>query len=345
MTPLLMPSNLTEKMIRDVIEANQGKGFAVQNIPIEEYHRGPGISSSDIKALINGTVESWLHAKANPEEPTRALILGNAIHTCVLEADDFWNRYCKEDDCPKAPSRSTKEGKDEWKEFCALYPDELFGNKDGMTADQWKSEWMKWRHPSFKKIPLSSDEIETCFGIQKSVREHPMVSQMFAEGETELSMYWIDPETNILCKARTDRLNKTFPCIPDLKSTQDASLDSFENDITVHDYEVSAWWYLWGAKTVFEFDFQDFVYVPCEKHPPYQVTFYTADEGSLALGEGLCRAGLTILKRHLDGKQEWKGFSLEPKTAGVRPWAFNKLSQVIHAQDLQGMGLEKYIGG
>lgn len=343
--PLLMPKKMDEKMIRDVIAANNGKGIAIKGIPIEEYHAGPGISSSDIKKLINGTIAQWLHDKANPEPPTHALWLGNAIHCAVLEPEEFWNRYCREKDTPIAPARNTKEGKDAFEEYVrTFYKDEY----PKLSSDQWQSAWIKWKHPKWTKDPISEEDLKICEGIAKSVKAHPMISQMFAEGESEVTLYWVDKETGILCKARPDRLNLSFPCIPDLKSTLDASLDSFENDITVHDYHVSAWWYLWGAKECLEKDLQDFVYVPCEKKEPFLVTFYNADEGSLQVGEGLCRAGLAIYRRYLTEfqtkKDVWTGFSLDPKTASIRPWAFNRLSQIIHAHDLQGMGLEKFVG-
>ena len=345
MMPLLMPNKMDEKLIREIIEKNNGQGFAVRGISIEDYHSGPGLSSTDIKDLISGTVEAWLYKKANPKPPTPALILGNAIHCAVLEPDEFNNRYCLDVDAPCAPTRSSTEGKAEFKAY-----KEWFLLREGldqfdfeMTSDEWKVAWMKFRHPSFKKIILSGDDIKTCWAIAKNVKAHPMVSQMFAHGESEVTLFWIDRETGVLCKCRPDRLNEKFPCIPDLKSTQSAALEDFENDITVHDYHVSAYWYLWGAREVFQKDFENFVYIPCEKSEPNQVTFYTADEGSISVAEGLCRAGLLIYKRYLEDPA-WKGYSLEPKSAGIRPWKFNQLSNVIHSHDLHGMGLEKYIG-
>lgn len=336
---------IDEEQIRKAIMENGGKGLAIRNIPIEAYHSGPGLSSTDIKNLINGTIESWLFKKISPKD-THALFLGNAIHCMTLEPQEFWNRYCIDSEAPCPPSRATKEGKNEWREWVAHS-----GWLDEMTPLQWAKAWRKWRHPEFKKEPISREDIEVAVGIAESVKKHPMVSQMFLQGESEVTLYWIDKETGILCKCRPDRINYTFPCIPDLKSTTNASLEAFEGDITSYDYHVSAYWYLWGAQEVFGKDFENFVYIPCEKTPPYQVTFYIADEGSLAVGKGLCRAGIAIYQKYTfqlskitDEEKRWSGYSLEPKSVGIRPWAFNKLSQVIHAHDLQGMGLEKYIG-
>jgi exodeoxyribonuclease VIII len=352
MMPLLMPKKMDEKLIRDVIAANGGKGFAMKGIPNDEYHAGPGISSTDIKDLVSGTVESWLYNKKNGRKQSAAMWLGTAIHTMVLEPDQFWERYCLEKDYPRAPARNTKEGKTEYENWC---DSEMMGAEVKLTSEEWQSAYVKFKYPDLKKEIIGPEDLATCEGIAASIDRHPMIRKMFADGDSEVTLYWLYRESpedeGILCKARPDRLNQTFPCIPDLKSTTDAGLDSFEGDITDHLWHVSAWWYLWGAKECFGFDFQDFVYVPCEKKPPYQVTFYTADEGSLQVGEGLARAGLAIYRKYLfqvqkveDQEQQWFGHSLEPKSAGIRPWAFNKLSQVIHSHDLQGMGLEKFVG-
>lgn len=148
----------------------------------------------------------------------------------ALEPDQFAERYCLDDDAPKAPGRGTKEGKEAWKEWFELkYPDYE------LTSDEWKNEWRKWKHPEFKKVILTKEDIEVCEGIAAAIKAHPMVSQMFLEGESEVTLYWIDKETDIICKARPDRLNQSFPCIPDIKSTTDASLESFEGDITSYD--------------------------------------------------------------------------------------------------------------
>lgn len=332
----------TEEMIRKVIKDTGAGGVAFKNISNDDYHNGPGISSSDIKELLSSNPGKWLEGKKNPKDPTPALILGNAIHCRVLEPDEFPKRYCNISEVPMPGGRNTKDGKDEWKAYC-----EQFKWDREMTPAEWSRAWRAWKHPYFHKIGLTEEELETCAKIAESIQNHPMVSQLFAHGHSEMSLYWIDEQTDILCKCRPDRLNDKFPCIPDLKSTLDASLDSFEGDITLYGYNLSAWWYLWGSKKVMGVDYGDFVYVPAEKNAPWQVTYYLADQGSLEQAEGLCRAGLLIYRRYLDQKKqgnEWTGYSLEAKSAGIRPWAFNKLSQVIHSHDLHGLGLEKYVG-
>ena len=335
---------LTEDSIREQIALNGGRGISISGLSNEDYHQGPGISSSDIKAVINGTIGSWLEDKKNPRKQTPALKLGGAVHCYVLEREQFWLRYCLPEDYPSAPPRNTKEGKDafaSWKEQQEPHV------RTELDSYEWQIAFVKWKHPTFKKQVITKEELVICEGISNSIKNHPQIAMIFAEGESEVSLYWIDKETGLLCKCRPDRLNTTFPCIPDLKTCMDGGLDAFEGDITAMDYHVSAYWYLWGAQEVHGFDFQQFVYIPCEKEPPYQVTLYPADEGSVGVGEGLCRAGLIIFDEYYknlkEGKPIWTGHSQDVKPAGIRPWAFNKLSQVINRHDLQGKGLEKFI--
>ena len=333
---------LTEEAIRQMI-AEHG-GLVLTKITNEEYHDGPGISSSDIKEVVTGTLASWRSKKETKSLPTESQLKGSAIHTHILERDQFWLRYCTEDEYPIAPQRTTKEGKEaflSWQEETGK-----IGVK--LESNEWKHEYVKWKFPEFKKEIITDKNLEMIKSIEKSINAHDELKLILEGGESEVSYYWIDEETDILCKARADKLNYDFPCIPDLKSCEDASPEAFEGSITNYLYYVSAHWYLWGAKKVFGFDFQNFVYVPIEKPLPNQVTMYIADEGSLSLGEGLARAGLLILSDYFKSIKEntpiWMGYSKEVKTIGVRPYAFNKLSEVIYKHDLQGRGLEKFIG-
>lgn len=332
----------SELVIREILKEH--RGLVLTDISNKEYHEGPGISSSDIKEVINGTLASWIAKKNSKSLPTESQIKGTAIHTYILERDKFWLRYCKESEYPQAPARNTKEGKEAY----AKWQNDTGNTEAKLESDEWKVEYVKWAFPEFTKDIVTDKNLEMLKNIEASIQAHPDLSKLLSQGESEVSYYWIHPKYDLLCKARADKLNYDFPCIPDLKSCLDASPDAFEANISNYDYHVSAFWYLFGAKIVFGYDFENFVYVPIEKDAPHQVTLYPADEGSLSVAEGLCEAGLIIISDYVktlnEGKTPWTGHSRVIKSLGVKPWAFNKLSQVIHKHDLQGRGLESFIG-
>ena len=334
---------LTEEIIREAIKRSETNGVYFTNIPNDTYHQGPGISSSDLKMLINETIGKFLYKKNNPRKESQAFRLGSMIHMKLLEEDLFKETYSYE--YPDIPARrgETKKIFLAWSELYEEILVKTYGGK--LTSEQWKIEFLKWKYPKTEFI--SEAEIAVVDGIAENIKNHPAISKFFKDSIREASLYWIDEQTDILCKCRPDILNLKFPCIADPKSCQNAGLDEFEGDVTKRDYHLSASFYLEGAKHVFGKDLEDFIYIPCEKEPPYQVAYYPADEGSLTMGEGLYRAGLIIYKNYLDkfkqDKETWIGHSMVPKPVGIRPYAFNKLSQVIAKHDLHDQGLEKYI--
>lgn len=329
---------LTEENIRALIEASETNGIALKGISDSDYHSCAGISSSDLKKVINGNIQKWEHSKISKSD-TQAMKLGRAVHCYTLEKKEFYRRYYCLADIEQAPSRRTKAGQDAYNEWAKGQP---AGTKLELSAFEWEQEHFKWKNPDFKKEYISSVELDACRGIRSSIYNHPTIPKILSE-ENEISIFWIDKDTGLLCKARPDVLNKSFPCVADVKTCTSAELADFEHDLTKYDYHLSAYWYLHGCKQVFAMDFEQFIFIACEKQPPYQVALYPIDEGALSLGEALCKAGLAIFKRFFDGKQKWNGISTDIKTVTVRPYAYNKLQEIIYRHNLQGIGLEKYL--
>ena len=73
----------------------------------KQYHARPEISKSDLDLLAR----SPLHFKMKNElrsEPTKALLLGSAVHKLVLEPADFSNEFSVEPDVDNAPKRAKR---------------------------------------------------------------------------------------------------------------------------------------------------------------------------------------------------------------------------------------------
>ena len=81
----------------------------LQDLPIDEYHAGPGISKSNLDLIRKAPAayKHWLETR-DPQDaapPTAAQRIGSALHTAVLEPKDFSHRYTRElqrDDRPHA---------------------------------------------------------------------------------------------------------------------------------------------------------------------------------------------------------------------------------------------------
>ena len=79
----------------------------------EEYHKGPGLSSSDLKLLARSPLH-YKTAKAFHPEETNAMRLGTAVHCAILEPDRIDVEYVL---APEGIDRRTKAGKAQWAEL------------------------------------------------------------------------------------------------------------------------------------------------------------------------------------------------------------------------------------
>ena len=85
----------------------------VYDLSNEDYHEQNALNKSGIVQLAKSPAHfhEWYHA-AN-EEPTKAMVIGTAIHTAILEPD----KYDQSIIIAPQVDRRTKDGKAEWATF------------------------------------------------------------------------------------------------------------------------------------------------------------------------------------------------------------------------------------
>ncbi|EAR2910925.1 exodeoxyribonuclease VIII [Salmonella enterica] len=160
----------------------------------ENYHAGPGVSKSQLDDIAD-TPALYLWRKNAPVDTTKTktLDLGTAFHCRVLEPEEFSNRFIV------APefNRRTTAGKEEEKAFlmeCAST------GKTVITAEEGRK--IELMYQSVMALPLGQWLVESA-------------------GHAESSIYWEDPETEILCRCRPDKIIPEFHWIMDVKTTAD----------------------------------------------------------------------------------------------------------------------------
>lgn len=257
-----------------------------------DYHGGPGLSKSGLDVLARSPLHYWsryLDPQREPTEPTAAMRLGTAIHTAVLEPDEFAKRH------HVAPQvdRRTKDGKAMWEEAVA-------------KAEAAGAEL------------ISAADAEVCQRISTQVRSHPTARKVFGTGQAEMSCYWTDRETGVLCKCRPDWL--ALPMVVDLKSTEDASADGFQRSAWNWRYWVQAAWYMDGVEQATGQRPDAFVFGAFEKVPPYACAFYFADTAMLEIGRAEYRRLLRIYADCLASDQ-WPGYDPAVTPLSVPTWA------------------------
>lgn len=257
----------------------------------DAYHSGEGISKSGLDLIGRSPLHYWakyLDPQREPQEPTPAMLLGTAIHSAVLEPHSFANDYVV---FPKI-DRRTKEGK--------AYYDELVAQASGRTI-------------------ISADDYATCVSIQDNVRRHPAAQVLLNDGEPELSVYWRDEQTGVLCKCRPDWMNYKANTIIDVKSTDDASPAGFQKSIVKWGYHVQAAWYLDGVKAATGHAPKAFIFAAFEKTRPFATAFYYADEDMIELGRQLYRERLDVFAACLKNNS-WPGYPQQLSPISLPGW-------------------------
>lgn len=194
----------------------------------ETYHKSEGISKSglDLFSKDQSSLE-WVKNCPVDEEKMAALDFGDAVHAILLEPERLHSDFVA---LPQLDLR-TKAGKEMKAEFEEAHKE---------------------------KTIITFDERRKLNFIFESVMAHPGARRLIeAEGVAEASHYWIDPETEILCKCRPDKNIANTNILMDVKTTHDMA--KFKFSIQDLRYYVQHPFYLDGVtatgdkKTLFVF--------------------------------------------------------------------------------------------
>lgn len=139
------------------------------------------------------------------------------------------------------------------------------------------------------KVPILRHELEAAQKMADAVKAHPIANLVLGDGRPEVSLFWIDPETGVKCRARLDWLPNKHEgrrlIVPDLKSAATAAPTEFAKAAANFGYYGQATHYLDGVRTLGLDDDPAFLFVAVEKAAPYLVSvgqFANTDDLRLA---------------------------------------------------------------
>ena len=280
--------NLHEKFALDAVPGV----FEMTN---DEYHDGPGVSSSGLKLIDRTPRHFWdryLNPDREPRERTPALVLGNQIHAAILEPDEFFRRYYPMPKC----DRRTKQGK----------------------AD---AEFHEQQAEAAKQETISNDNHIICQRIAENLHKSEGAEYLFQQpGLIEKAFFWRDAATGVLCKCKPDKFLTDDGVIVDLKSCEDAGTRAFERSIVNYKYYISAAFYLRGVEAVTGARPSSFVFAAYEKTSPYCCALYEADAGMIAIGDAEVDRLLRIYADSV-AADEWPGYPQTIQPISLPAWA------------------------
>ena len=235
----------------------------------------------------------------DPGESTDAMELGSALHMAILEPQRFHGTYMR-----GAAGNLNRKGPREENE-------QIKFDNPGLTLIRDK-EWPKLA------------------AMRDSVLNHPRAAEVLSsEGFTELAYVWRDPVTDVLCKARVDKLGSTrdgWPVVLDAKTfgERGGRLTDQAVEAVIHDrqYHIQGAHYLNGLNTL-EPCQRRFVFLFIEKSPPFAVRLVELDLASLELGQRQLARWLKRLKR-CEETENWPGWGTGFDALGVPHYAYSQ---------------------
>jgi len=269
-----------------------GLFYGVSN---KDYHASPGISKSGLDLIAKSPRHYYAKKLAEDRPPdaaqTSAQLDGNIAHCAILEPAEFGNRYVVGPDV----FRTTKA----WKEFAESLPPGVTGIKQ----DQYAAAWAQ----------------------AKSVNRIEAISSGLAKGQAEVSAYWIDDETGVLCKCRPDFVQdcgEAGVILIDAKTCGSAHPNEFSRMIANHRYHVQAAYYSDGFQKASGRRVLGFVFAAVEMDYPHEASATQLDDESIDQGRIDYRRNLDTYAECL-ASGVWPGYGDCVHLARLPSWAFD----------------------
>jgi PDDEXK-like domain of unknown function (DUF3799) len=269
-----------------------------EGLPNEEYHADKNsVSSSGLRKILKSPRSFKTYLDSPPDDPTDAQAFGTLVHQVVLEGPEFLKRYVVAPD------------------FTALY-----GHYNSKLHKEGKARWYEEHRDH---IIVTQQEFDDVRGMLDSVIGHPDALALLKDGVTEVSGYYADPETGILCRIRPDFYSPQLRALVDLKTTQSCEEHDFSKSIWNFGYHVQMSMYSEGIQIIDEQKVEHEAFVVVEKKKPYEVAVYVADQALMEKGAQDYHRALRILRNCL-GTGVWPGYQQKLQTISLPPWSLGR---------------------
>lgn len=268
----------------------------VSTISAEEYFSIDAVNQSLIKHILRSPAHGKSYASSD-NKPTPAMQLGTAVHTTILNPDNFAHECVVKPDI----NRRTKDGKIAYEKFLAM---------------------------AKGRAVITVEQAATCLNVANQLALSSRAGLLLSGTEREQSFLWRDDKTQLTCKARIDALSYDDKSVVDLKTTIDASPDSFARTIVKFGYHVQAAFYLRAASTLNTGheavrNGWTFSIIAVETSNPYAVACYKLDERAIIEGDKLIDKALALW---LDATTlgQYKSYPDELTTLSLPTWALTE---------------------
>ena len=264
-----------------------------KDVPFADYCQWDAVNASRLKLAK----KSMFHFHKYESRDATHLKIGRADHTATLEPDKFMLEFTV------------------W----------TGGRRAGKT-------WDAYQEANCGKSILTVSEYDDIIAMRNAVLTDRVAKCIFRKGTPELSMVWVDPETQLTCKGRVDwlRAGRKTGRMYDLKTARDIG-DDFNAAAIRYGYFLSAAFYMDGyvlARGKGSAKVTEFELVAVENVPPWDVAVRPISSEDLQRGRDEYRELLTKIANCKRAKT-WPGIAGGHRLPMVYPeWA--KSSTLLH---------------
>lgn len=295
---------------------------AYPDIPNEDYHRNPdllpapSLSSSGAKKILSQSpFHFWFDSPMNPDRPAEGdashFAVGKAAHDLLLLTDRFDQHY-------------------------HVLPEGFAWNKTKAMPDAI-AEAEAAREAGL--CLLKQDDFATVEAVAAALARNPLVKAALANGVTEETLAWIDPETGVWLRARPDFRSNTIlsggavRLDVDLKfmATTHCSPAGFARAIGNFGFHQSAAFYAEGLKHCHGYAPTNRLHIVAEKDAPHSVSLYELPEEDTQRGAWLNRQAIRKFADCLSADR-WPAYSDEPSLCGLAGYARRQIDDAIERE-------------
>lgn len=259
-----------------------------------EYHSDRGAFSASMLKLADRSLAHLQATLNNPMVPTRAMLLGSAMHCATLEPALFASRYAVWKGARRGPV---------YKALMAQLPSGV------AVLTQAEREVIDGQVAALQRMPVIVSK-ERTFSLQ----------DLIEVGHKERNYYWVDPRTGLTCRARMDLTVSKI--VIDLKRTQDARPEYFRHDCSKYGYSIQAAFYQRGYAQFLGLpeDEVPVLFAAVEGIAPYGAMIHQADRDYFIL-DGRRRVDKLLPQlAHAVKSGQWPSYSREPSLLKMAPY-------------------------
>ena len=231
----------------------------VHDMPLEDYLEIDALSATGLRLLSRSP---WHYRNRVDIDPTPTMLRGTLAHCAVLEPDAMSKRYVVTPaDAPRKPSKT---------QWAAKNP-----SAESKQAMVW---WTLFQQQHVGHELVSHEDYALCQTQLQAVKQQPELATILRSGHGEMSVFWIDEQSGLYCKARPDWLNLDDPraVVPmDLKTCADESPSGFGRAAARLRYDLQAAHYTAGIEAVLRTKVDRFVFGAVTNKPPVLAVPYT----------------------------------------------------------------------